>query len=217
MDNMKVYNAVREVPDTAKKQILGGRLKGMTDINPMWRIKALTEQFGICGFGWKYDIVKQWTEQTNPETIVAFVNINLYIKQDGEWSEAIPGTGGSSLYALEKNGPYTNDECYKMALTDALSVACKALGFGADIYWTKDNTKYSDGDKERVTTKIDKPDFGDASAEYKCVQCGREFSDWTTPEGKRYTAKELHDKAIEKHGSALCSKACVDAAKQAGA
>ena len=28
---------------------------------------------------------------------------------------------------------YTSDECYKMALTDALSVACKALGVAADV------------------------------------------------------------------------------------
>ena len=29
-----------------------------------------------------------------------------------------------------------------MALTDAISVACKALGFGANVYWDKDRTKY---------------------------------------------------------------------------
>lgn len=30
-----------------------------------------------------------------------------------------------------------------MALTDAISVACKALGIGADVYWDKDSTKYN--------------------------------------------------------------------------
>lgn len=49
MDNMTIYNAVRSVPDSAKRRIEAGRLKGKTDINPMWRIKALTEQFGLCG------------------------------------------------------------------------------------------------------------------------------------------------------------------------
>ena len=43
----------------------------------------------------------------------------------------------------EKNGLYTSDECFKMALTDAISVACKALGIGADVYWDKDSTKYN--------------------------------------------------------------------------
>ena len=53
MENMAIYEAVRKAPDNALKAIQAGRLKGKTDINPMWRIKALTEQFGPVGFGWK--------------------------------------------------------------------------------------------------------------------------------------------------------------------
>ena len=30
-----------------------------------------------------------------------------------------------------------------MALTDAISVACKMLGMGADVNWYKDRTKYT--------------------------------------------------------------------------
>lgn len=144
MDNLQFYNSVRQVPDTGKKSIGAGRLKGMTDINPMWRIKVLTEQCGPCGFGWRYEITKQWLEAAGNET-KAFCNINLYIKIGEEWSHAIPGTGGSSFIAMERNGPYVSDECYKMALTDAISVAAKALGVGADVYFSKDvpyNSKY---------------------------------------------------------------------------
>ena len=47
MNNMEIFDLVREVPDEAKKQITAGRLKGMTDISPMWRIQKLTELFGI--------------------------------------------------------------------------------------------------------------------------------------------------------------------------
>lgn len=139
---MKIYDAVREVPDNAKKTIGAGRLKGKTDINPMWRIKALTEQFGPCGVGWKYTIDRQWLENGADGEVAAFCNITLYCKVDGAWSDGIPGTGGSAFVAQERNGPYTSDECYKMALTDAISVACKALGFGADVYWAADSTKY---------------------------------------------------------------------------
>ncbi|MFQ7773921.1 MAG: hypothetical protein ACLRH6_01320 [Anaerotignum faecicola] len=56
MDNMRYYNAGREVPDAAKKTIKGGKLNGFTDINPMWRIQKLTELFGVCGVGWYTDI-----------------------------------------------------------------------------------------------------------------------------------------------------------------
>jgi hypothetical protein len=142
-DNLELYNKVRTVPPMAQKAITGGRLRGMTDINPMWRIKTLTEQYGPCGFGWKYEITKQWLEPGAKEEIAVFVNINLYYtRPDKTWSEAIPGTGGSMFVAKEKEGLHTSDECYKMALTDALSVACKALGFGADVYWNGDSTKY---------------------------------------------------------------------------
>lgn len=151
-NNLALYEAVRAVPPEAQKSIGGGRLKGMTDINPMWRIKKLTEQFGACGVGWKYVIKDRWIETCMAmDEITANVEIELYYKTEtGEWSEPIPGIGGSMLVASEKNGLYMNDECYKMALTDAISVACKALGIGADVYWQKDNTKYNDSKRQNA-------------------------------------------------------------------
>ena len=147
--NLDLYNKVREVPSKAKKPIKGGRLKGMTDINPMWRIEVLTEQFGLCGLGWYYEVVDKWVETSMAkDEITANIIINLYIKLNDEWSKPIQGIGGSMLVALEKGGLYVNDECYKMALTDAISVACKALGIGADVYYGSDNTKYNDGKRD---------------------------------------------------------------------
>lgn len=148
MGNLDLYNRVRVVPEEAKKPIKGGRLNGMTDINPMWRIKVLTSEYGPCGIGWFYKPVKKWTEQAGGET-VAFVDIELFIKVDGEWSQPICGTGGSKLSQNERNGLFVSDECYKMATTDAISVACKQLGIGADVYFGADRTKY-DSPFERV-------------------------------------------------------------------
>lgn len=142
MSNLTIYNKFREVPQEAKKEIGAGRLKGFTDINPMWRIKMLTEQFGVCGFGWYFDIVEQKLENGSDGQKSAFVTINLYVKIDNEWSKPIVGLGGSSFIANESKGAYTSDECFKMALTDALSIACKNLGIGADVYFAKDRTKY---------------------------------------------------------------------------
>mgnify|MGYP000962523140 CR=1 FL=1 len=156
-DNLEIYNKVRVVPPKAQKAITGGRLRGMTDINPMWRIKQLTEQFGPCGVGWKYVIRSQWLEKGSYEQIAAFIDIDLYYKYEGQWSEAIPGQGGSMFVAKEKDGPYTSDECYKMALTDALSVACKALGFGADVYWNGDSTKYDKPTQAQPAPQPPKP------------------------------------------------------------
>lgn len=152
-NNLTIYEKVKTVPEKAQKKITGGRLNGMTDIKPMWRIEKLTELFGICGFGWKAPITnKEIIEGANGEKI-AIVDIDLYINIDGKWSEPIQGTGGSSFIAKESKGLYTSDECFKMAYTDALSVACKSLGMGADVYWG--DSKYSNQkeDKTEITTK----------------------------------------------------------------
>lgn len=141
MENLELYEAVRSVPPEAQKPIKGGRISGMTDINPMWRIKTLTEHFGPCGIGWHYNVSRKWLESSGSET-AAFVDIELYIRVDGEWSKPIHGTGGSMFATMEKSGIHVSDECYKMATTDAISVACKQLGIGADIYWGSDRTKY---------------------------------------------------------------------------
>ena len=142
MEKMEIYDRVRSVPDEAKKSISAGRLKGMTDINPMWRIKKLTEEFGPCGIGWWTKVTDRWTETVGDETC-AFVDLDLYIKVGDEWSKPITGSGGSKLATKERSGIYVSDECYKMAETDALSVACKKLGIGADVYFSADRTKYS--------------------------------------------------------------------------
>ena len=112
MNNLELYNKFKSVPDSAKKAITAGRLKGKTDINPMWRIKMLTEQFGPCGVGWYPEIVDQWIEQGADGTAMAFVKINLFVKIDGEWSKPIVGIGGSMAIAKESNGKYTDDEQY---------------------------------------------------------------------------------------------------------
>ena len=159
--NMSLFDKFRTTPDEARKPITGGRLKGFTDINPMWRFKRLTEVFGPCGIGWKYEIVSQRIQQGHGNEVAAFVDILLYYKHDGQWSEGIPGVGGSSFVAAETKGTHTSDECFKMALTDAIGTACKALGMSADIYFEKDRTKYS---AEETPTKKEKNPLDEAAS-----------------------------------------------------
>ena len=156
--NLATYKAFSAVPDNAQKEIKGGRLKGKTDINPMWRIKMLTERYGPCGTGWKYVITEKKVIDGADGVICAFLDIDLFVKENGEWSDAIPGTGGSQLVEKEGKGLYTNDECFKMALTDAISVACKALGMGANVYWQAGRqSKYDlpEYKKDDVPDKVD--------------------------------------------------------------
>jgi len=135
MENRKYYDQFQSPPQWALKEIKGGRMNGKTDINPQFRILALTEMFGPVGIGWYYKTVSRWMEPYQPTgEIATFVAIELFVKVNGEWSMPIEGTGGSMFVAREKNGPFVSDEVYKMATTDALSVACKQLGIAGSIY-----------------------------------------------------------------------------------
>lgn len=141
-ENLALYERFRNVPKEAQKAFNNGRFSG-TDINPMWRIKMLTEEFGPCGLGWYAEVVHRNIEKSG-ETMCTFIGLNLYVKYNGEWSKPIYGEGGNTFSSQTKSGyAQISDEAYKMAYTDALSNAAKQLGLGADVWWDKDVTKYT--------------------------------------------------------------------------
>lgn len=152
-NNLEIYLRAAEVPAEAQKEITAGKLKGKTDINPMWRIKTLTEIFGPCGIGWYTKILERWTERDANESS-AWVRIEMFVKFPGtnEWSAPIEGIGGSKQCG-KGQGDGINDEAFKMAETDAISVACKKLGFGANIYWANDRTKHSQVEESQTAKK----------------------------------------------------------------
>ena len=152
MENLEFWDKYKAVPKTALKDFDTGRFKG-TDINTMWRMKVLTETYGKCGFGWYFKILRMWTETTPEKEVFAFAEIELYIKENGEWSMPISGNGGNKLLRNTKSGTSSSDEAYKMAVTDAFGVACRNLGIGADVYWENDKTKYTE-EQSVKTTKV---------------------------------------------------------------
>ena len=187
MNYMDIYNRLRKVPDEAKKTIAAGRLKGFTDINPMWRIKALTEAFGPCGFGWWYKITDKRIEAYKDE-IKAFVDIELFYMVEGKVSQPVVGTGGASFVTMEKSGPYVSDECFKMALTDAISVAAKSLGVGADVYYEKDRDKYTTPEDTKPEPKAEPKAEKKTEKQYTCSLC---FKDITKAEAE-YSWKKFN-------------------------
>ena len=124
MEEKKLYNAVRKeitLADGRVIEIETGKLAKQADGSV---------------------VVKTWTEVDENSDVAVFVDINLFVKKDGEWSKPIYGNGGNKLISHERkyeNGvptivPYLDDDAYKKAYTDAISVAAKALGVGADVY-----------------------------------------------------------------------------------
>ena len=179
------------------------RRGGKSDINPIWRIKTLTEQFGTAGFGWYYTIENQWLEPGADGEIAAFCRIALYVKQGGEWSQPIQGVGGSMLVEKESRGLHTNDECFKMALTDAISVACKALGFAADVYWEKASDKYTRQQGQPPAPAQRQPQ-GQPNR-LICADCGRNITDTQLTDGRVMLPHEVYQTAIQKYGVGLCA------------
>ncbi len=152
MENLEIYDKYKSVPANALKDFDNGNFQG-TDINTMWRIKSLTESFGMCGIGWYYDIQRTWNEELKDNgEVLTFAEIKLYIKVDGEWSKGISGVGGNRMLTYVRSKDYfkSSDEAVKMAVTDALGNACRNLGFGADVYWANDKTKYTQVEKEEI-------------------------------------------------------------------
>lgn len=209
MDNLSIYNIARIVPEEAKKGISAGRLKGMTDINPMWRIKKLTELFGPCGVGWWYTITeKHIVDDDRTQQKAAFVDIMLFYVDptSGKESHGIPGTGGASFVAQERNGAYMSDECFKMALTDAISVAAKALGIGADVYWDKDKTKYNKPEEPKEEPKKEL---------VRCHVCGEVIRHYVGKNGKNITPEAHATASMQQFGRVLCL-GCINAHKEQG-
>ena len=155
-----LWESWKHVAPGMLKRINGGNLNGKTDINPIWRFRALTEAFGPCGLGWTIREVERWTSEAAGE-IGAFVKVELRINFEGTWSEPIEGTGGSKLCGKGR-GDGLNDEAWKMATTDAISVACKSLGMAADVY-TGIQT-HEDADQKKsggdYSTKYEQRNYG---------------------------------------------------------
>lgn len=142
---IEIYKSLSQPPKEVLRQITGGKLNGKTNINPQWRYEVMTEKFGLVGIGWKYEIQKLWVEQGAGSEKLAFAQVAVFIKESDKWSEPIVGIGGSKLVQIEKGQAVSNDEGYKMAITDAFSTALKMIGVAADIYksvW--DGDKYKD-------------------------------------------------------------------------
>lgn len=215
MDNLWIYEQGRAVPENAQKPFKARGFSG-TDINPMWRIKKLTELFGPAGIGWYTEVLSERAE-TYGDTVMAIVDINLYVKVDGEWSKPIFGTGGNQLVQATRDGALPSDEGYKKAYTDAISIACKALGIGADIWYSQDanndpTSKYSafygaPADTTPPTGWTEEaPGRAEISRTIFCEECGREITDYTTKAGKFYSAEDVARMNQKSYGQKLCSK-----------
>ena len=157
--SLNLFRAQARPPKEALNEIKFGPLKGKSDINPQWRIEALTETYGLYGVGWFIQI-KDTNMVDLPETQekMLFLTLELYVRDwsipdDYKWFGPAIGIGGDYLIIRDKNGVHGNDEAYAMAMTDALGKAAKLFGIANDIYRGKYDTKYGWRDEKAQQEK----------------------------------------------------------------
>ena len=99
---MENWKRLCKVPNSYLKPIGFGNLKGKSDINPQWRIKAFTEVYGECGVGWYADTVEERFQECSNGEILVFTTVKLYTKVDDRWSAGVEGKGGNKIVSKNK-------------------------------------------------------------------------------------------------------------------
>lgn len=158
--SVELFRAQARPPENAIRPIEAGRLKRFSDINPQWRIEALTETYGLYGLGWFVQI-KDTTMVDLPETKekMLFLTLELFVRDwsipdEFKWFGPALGVGGDYLIIRDKNGIHGNDEAYAMAMTDALGKAAKLFGIANDIYRGKFDSKYGWRDEKEKRQEL---------------------------------------------------------------
>lgn len=147
---MTVWEALcRTDPRHTKRFKRAGGFEG-TALKPIWVEKRLTEVFGPCGHGWGTRPPVYTTQPGANNELLVFCNITGWYLRDGNVYE-VHGAGGDKIIRyVAANEKYkrperweSNDEAYKMAMTDATLNAFKHVGVGADIHLGQfDDNKY---------------------------------------------------------------------------
>lgn len=139
-DRMSIWKALsRTDPEATKGFQRAGGFSG-TAVKPIWVVKRLTEQFGPCGEGWgigepKFEVVPAGG---NEMLVYCWVSCWHTSPENVLW-----GVGGDKVVTARKNGPFTDDEAFKKAFTDAVNNAFKFIGVAADIHMGLfDDNKY---------------------------------------------------------------------------
>lgn len=136
-DNTVIWNSWASTePQYLKSFKKTGGFSGLS-IDPVYRIRSLTERFGPCGIGWGFVQEDQWSDGGSGAYVV-YVRGHLWYMHEGERVQTMSHTGGT----ICDRAP---DEAYKMAETDALGKCCLDLGMAADVYMgVHDSDKYQD-------------------------------------------------------------------------
>lgn len=130
----------RTDPRATKPFTRSGGFRG-TQIDPAWRLKRMTEEFGPVGRGWGYEQL-EWT--VVERMVFCCVRVWYLDPETGERCWTGPQWGGTEIVRRRRDGAEApDDECFKMSVTDALGKCLLQLGLAADVHMGLfDDSKY---------------------------------------------------------------------------
>ncbi len=197
-DKMRIWNVLSKTDPKHTKPFKRAGGFGGTAMKPIWIIKQMTELFGPAGTGWGMDEPTFQTVNAGDEILV-FCTVGLWYNENGGVAGpkcSVYGVGGDKVLGKNKYGPFTNDEAFKAAYTDAMSNAMKQIGVGADIHMGLfDDDKYVAAATREFAREQAPPPSKVAGSQGRAIAAARkDIVDTAKP---KMTPKEWADSAIQ--------------------
>jgi len=153
MDNLDVWNRVSTVDVTQTKQ---AKVDGnnVTAISGTYMIKKATQEWGILGVGWGYEIVEERLDDSGPiydakqEDVLCTGKLHTILVKvwfmNGDAKSETSAHYGHTKYIYKSKFGFTVDYDYaKKSLTDAIKKCLSMYGFCSDVYMGKfDNPEF---------------------------------------------------------------------------
>lgn len=174
-DNMKLWDSVCETDPKTTKHI--NQRGGFTAIDAYSQIQKATEIFGPVGVGWGWHI-----EDVKELGGMAVVDLHF-------WHGTKDMTGGfgvigqAALMQGKRGDQYPDNDCFKKAVTDAITKGLSYLGFNADVFLGKfDDNKYVAEMRAKFANEkppADKPQDPQAVTEDQLRNLKGAWAQWT--------------------------------------
>lgn len=137
-DNMKIWSALSQTDPKHTKPVDQGQRK-FTAIDAHWQVQRMTEQFGVVGIGWGYEVVHSTLEFPQKDAspiVLAVADVVMWTRQKGEIKAHYgPVRGTCEMRAQRRSGVwFTDEDAPKKAMTDAMTKAMSHLGVSADVF-----------------------------------------------------------------------------------
>lgn len=156
-DNLRIWKSVEETDPTQTRQVKLGR--EFTAIDPYWKLRRATEQFGPAGMGWGWSVDQVLVLETIAEVAVI---VRLWHGSPNKSHEFFCAVGQCGLF-LDNDRKKPDGDCVKKAMTDAVTKGLSYLGFSADVFMGRfDDQKYVAAMREKYGPQS--PDYEAAKA-----------------------------------------------------